>query len=295
MRPFLPALLAMLLLPGCLVASSDDAQDPNSGLPAGAAGPTVPTWPALDEATIRPGVPLEPLASYQAVGSLGPVLGPKCTSNFLFLDANTGTLLLGTAAHCVAMDDGAAVASQTYCDKASLPLGTAVHVQGATRPGTLAYSAALAMQELGEQDAGACAGNDFALVALDPADYPAAHPAVLFIGGPTANTSVDPVVDQALVTYGSSADRPRHPALDVAEGKVTGLRNEGWTALATFSPPRIPGDSGSAVLTDSGLPFGVISTLNGSGNNGVVVLDRALTYAREATGMDLQVMTWDQL
>jgi hypothetical protein len=66
--------------------------------------------------------------------------GAQCTSNFVFQDASN--VHLGQAAHC----SGTGAATETDgCDSASLPLGTAVEVDGAAHPGTLVYNSWLTM------------------------------------------------------------------------------------------------------------------------------------------------------
>ena len=119
--------------------------------PASAAAVYAPA----DSATVAPGV--------QTLTE-----GAQCTSNFVFTQPTaTGTrTFLGQAAHCA----GTGGATETDgCLAASLPLGTKVEVDGAARPGTLAYSSWLAMQAAGEKDDETCAYNDFALVELAPA------------------------------------------------------------------------------------------------------------------------------
>jgi hypothetical protein len=77
--------------------------------------------------------------------------GGQCTSNFVFRDG--GGTYLGQAAHCA----GTGAATDTNgCDAGSLPLGTPVEIDGATRPGTLVYSSWLTMQARAEEDANAC-------------------------------------------------------------------------------------------------------------------------------------------
>src|SRR5437763_5685969 len=58
--------------------------------------------------------------------------GAQCTSNFVFSDG--ANVYLGQAAHC----SGTGAPTDTNgCTSASLPIGTAVDVDGASRPGTL--------------------------------------------------------------------------------------------------------------------------------------------------------------
>ena len=60
--------------------------------------------------------------------------GGQCTANFILTAG--GNTYIGQAAHCAST--GAATDTDG-CLAASLPLGTAVTVTGASRPGTLAY------------------------------------------------------------------------------------------------------------------------------------------------------------
>ena len=67
----------------------------------------------------------------------------------------------------------------------SLPIGTPVEVDGASKPGTLVYNSWLTMQAKGETDPDTCAYNDLALVKIDPADVGNVNPSVPGFGGPT--------------------------------------------------------------------------------------------------------------
>src|SRR3546814_9126358 len=100
--------------------------------------------------------------------------GAQCTANFIF--TNAADVFIGYAAHCA----GTGGATETNgCDSGSLPLGTPVEIDGATQPGTLAYSSWRAMQTAGETDADTCAYNDFALVKVAGADRSEEHPSEL--------------------------------------------------------------------------------------------------------------------
>src|SRR5207249_2355805 len=104
--------------------------------------------------------------------------GAQCTSNFVFQDASG--VYLGQAAHCSGTGGNTAT---NGCTSGSLPLGTAVDISGASRPGTLVYNSWLTMQANGESDADTCQYNDLALVRIDPADVAAVNPSVPFWGG----------------------------------------------------------------------------------------------------------------
>src|SRR3954462_10302972 len=120
-------------------------------LPAIAFG--APTWAPASSATVHPGV--------QTFTD-----GGQCTANFVFYDAS-GAEYIGQAAHCSGTDGNTATDG---CTSGSLPTGTPVEVDGASKPGTMVYNSWVTMQQLGEKDPDTCAYNDLALVKLDPAD-----------------------------------------------------------------------------------------------------------------------------
>src|SRR5437870_5733436 len=95
-----------------------------------------PTWAPAASAAVHPGV--------QTVTN-----GAQCTSNFVFYDA-ANTIYLGQAAHCAGTGSNT---DTDGCTTKSLPLGTAVTVDGASKPGTLAYSSWAAMQAAGDTNA----------------------------------------------------------------------------------------------------------------------------------------------
>src|SRR5688500_8055342 len=105
------------------------------------AGSTAPAsaYAPADQATIHPGVQMF-------------TDGAQCTANFVFSDG--ADLYIGYAAHCAGL--GAAT-DTNGCDAGTLPVGTAVEIDGASQPGTLAYSSWATMQAVGETDANACA------------------------------------------------------------------------------------------------------------------------------------------
>ena len=171
-------------------------------------------WAPADQATVHPGV--------QTVTE-----GAQCTSNFIFQDAS-GTYL-GQAAHC----SGTGAATDTDgCDSGSLPIGTPVEIDGASRPGTLVYNSWLTMQAKHETDEETCAYNDLALVKIDPADVGNVNPSVPGFGGPTGlagGPTLATLVHEQIV--GLSRWRPRVVATGVASF---------WAPLPS---PRLPRSS----------------------------------------------------
>lgn len=229
------------------------------------AASAAPQFTSAQAATIHPGV---------VTTTAG-----DCTSNFVF--TNGTDVFLGQAAHCAGTDGPAAT---TGCVAGSMPLGTPVTVQGASRPGELVYSSWLTMQQIGETGTGTCAGNDFALVKLDPADVAATNPSLPVFGGPTGVDTDGSAAGESVFTYGNSPLRGGVQQLSPKSGLTVGTSNDGWTYNILTVTPGLPGDSGSAVLSADGEALGVLVTLDffpNTASNGVTDLSKALAYANE--------------
>lgn len=202
--------------------------------------------------------------------------GAQCTANFIYKDATS--TYIGQAAHC----SGTGAATETNgCSAASLPLGTAVTVTGASKPGTMVYNSWLAMQAAGETDANTCAYNDFALVKLDPDDVGKVDPSVPGFGGPTGVGGAS--VLGTVFSYGNSSLRQGIAILSPKQGVVVQNAGGGWSRTVYTVTPGIPGDSGSGFMNSTGQAIGVLSTLAVLPlplSNGVGDLSRELDYAR---------------
>lgn len=227
-------------------------------------------WAPPDEATIHPGV--------QTVTD-----GGQCTANFIFTAGDD--VFIGQAAHCA----GTGGATSTNgCEAGSLELDTPVEVQGAEHPGELAYSSWLAMQAADEQDENACAYNDFALVRLHPDDHARVNPSVPVFGGPQGIDTDGAPAGEEVYTYGNSSLRLGLTELSPHVGTSLGTSGDGWTTAIYTATPGVPGDSGSAVLSQDGEALGVLVTLAIAplaGSNGVTSIDPALAYANEHGGL----------
>lgn len=221
-------------------------------------------WAPADQATIHPGV-------------MTFTEGAQCTSNFVYQDGTT--VYLGQAAHC----SGTGAATETNgCDAESLPIGTPVEVDGASRPGVLAYNSWVTMQARGESDENACAYNDLALIRLDPADVADVNPSVPALGGPTGIGSWGGA-GSTVYTYGNSSLRGGVTALSPKRGVVVQNTGGGWSHDVYTATPGIPGDSGSGFLNATGGAIGTLSTVQLAplaGSNGVGDLPRELAYMR---------------
>ena len=230
----------------------------------------VPAWAPASSATIQPG------AETVTEGS------GQCTANFVFYDGSNN-VYIGQSAHCQSVD---AATATNGCVAATLPTGTRVTVEGASRPGTIVYSSWVAMQAANEQDADTCEFNDFALIKLDPADYGKVNPSIPFWGGPTGVT--DTVANGSdVLSYGNSSLRLGIDQLKPKQGKQVSQGNGGWNHHVLTVTPGIPGDSGSAFIDDQGRAFGTLSTLQAApvpASNGVGDVSRELDYMRSHGG-----------
>ena len=225
---------------------------------------TASAWAPASTAAVHPGV-----QTYTE--------GAQCTSNFIF--QNGSDVFIGQAAHCA----GTGAATETDgCLAQSLPLGTQVEVDGASRPGTLVYSSWLTMQGNGESDEETCAYNDFALVRIDPADVANVNPSVPGFGGPTGVGEPGPAGSD-VYSYGNSSLRFGISQTSPKQGKLIETSPEGWSHTVYTVTPGIPGDSGSGFLSSTGAAFGTLSTVAIAplpASNGVGDLSQELGYAR---------------
>jgi len=215
---------------------------------------TAAAWAPAGSAAVHPGV-------------MTFTDGAQCTSNFVFQDS--GGTYLGQAAHC----SGTGGQTETNgCDSGSLPIGTPVEIDGASRPGTLVYNSWLEMQADGETNADTCAYNDLALIKIDPADVGSVNPSVPGFGGPTGLGPSSAMLGDTVYTYGNSSLRFGVSKLSPKQGVVVQGQGNGWSRDVYTATPGIPGDSGSGFLSGSGQAIGVLSTVQLAplaGSNGV--------------------------
>jgi hypothetical protein len=230
-----------------------------------------PEWAPADQASVHPGV-----MTYTD--------GAQCTANFVFTDGTD--VYIGQAAHC----SGTGGATETDgCLAGSLPVGTEVEIDGASRPGVMVYNSWLAMQRANETDPHTCAYNDFALIRLDHADHDVVNPSVPFWGGPAGVGDQTAPLEQ-VYSYGNSGLRLGISLLSPKTGSSLGSTGGGWNHPVYTASPGIPGDSGSAFLDREGNAVGVLSTLALAplaGSNGVSDLGLALQYLQTHSALDV--------
>jgi hypothetical protein len=83
------------------------------------------------------------------------------------------------------------------------------------------------------------------------------------------------------------------------DGPVSSQNNSGWQYKITFDNPGLPGDSGSAVLHESGAALGVLTVVSASVgigapvDNGIANLEMALDYANDSIGRGFSLVTSD--
>jgi hypothetical protein len=233
---------------------------------------TAGAWAPAASATIKP-------------GNMTYTEGAQCTSNFVYRDGSN--VYLGQAAHC----SGTGGQTETNgCDSGSLPIGTPVEINGASKPGTLVYNSWLTMQARGEANPDTCQYNDLALVKIDPADVGSVNPSVPGFGGPTGLGPSAAGLGDTVYSYGNSSLRQGITVLSPKRGKSLGAQGGGWTHLVYTVSPGIPGDSGSGFMDATGRAFGVLSTLQlapVAASNGVSDLPKALAYMRSHGGPDV--------
>jgi hypothetical protein len=228
-----------------------------------AIAPAAHAWAPASSAKVHPGVQTH-------------TQGAQCTSNFIF--TNGADTYIGQAAHC----SGTGSSTDTNgCTSQSLPIGTPVTVDGASKPGTMVYNSWLTMQANGEKDDETCQYNDLALVKLDPADVPNVNPSIPKWGGPTG-IGTDAAGDDTY-TYGNSSLRLGITQLSPKHGKVVQVTPGGWSYSLYTITPGIPGDSGSAFLNKDGKAMGVLSTVAIAplpASNGVGDIGKEIAYAQ---------------
>lgn len=278
----------LLLIPAmALVISAcggSGGGEPDSPTPADDNGEDAGfTFGTPNDSQIRPGV--------QVSSSNG-----SCTSNFIYRDSEN-RLYIGAAAHCFSPDTNSGVDS---CEVNNAEIGSAVTIENASVSGTLAYSSWQSMKDNRETPgSAACVFNDFALVLINSADYPNVHPSAIAWGGPSHLLRGNADVGDHSYSYGQSSSHQGVRAQEEKDGPVSSQDNSGWQYKITFDNPGLPGDSGSAVLHETGGALGVLTVVSASiglgapVDNGVANLEMALDYANDSLNRGFRLITSD--
>ncbi|KQW49349.1 hypothetical protein ASC77_11775 [Nocardioides sp. Root1257] len=252
-----------------------------STAPAGVAS-AAPRWAPADTATIHP-------------GTMMYTKGAQCTANFVYRD-KAGHVFVGYAAHCAGLGEAT---DTDGCRAKSLPLGTPVtFTQGGSvadegtrlATGRLVYSSWRTMRRLGTTDASTCAYNDLALVKVKPRDIAKVNPSIPFWGGPTGIDTDGTAAGDQVYTFGNSSLRGGVEVLSPHTGVSLGddPATDGWSHPLYTVSPGVPGDSGSAFLSEDGKAIGVLSTLGLAplpASNNIGDLGKELAFARAHSGL----------
>lgn len=266
-----------------LVAAAGALALAGAGLVAtGSSVAAAPTWAPADTAAIHPGVQMY-------------TNGAQCTGNFVFSDA-ANNVYVGYAAHCAGLGEAT---DTSGCGQESVPLGTKVTFREggsllsegtAVGSGTLAYSSWITMNNLGTTDANTCAYNDFALVKVDADDVSKVNPSIPFWGGPVGIDTDGTAAGDRVYSYGNSSLRAGIELLSPKTGISLGdnAADGGWSHPLYTLTPGVPGDSGSAFVSESGKAIGTLSTLGLAplpASNNIGDLNRELNFAKQNSGI----------
>lgn len=223
-------LLIATTLAGCasdtpLVTDSDgDGYDDDTEIAAGSDPYNATSVPVVVEPV--------PAVQWPAWGDLasatirpGASLGGFCTFNFLY-EAPNGTGYIGTAAHCT-------------------DIGDRVTIPGTGEIGTVVYDS---------DDHGS--GVDFSLIQLDDDAISKAHPQMFGFVGPTGYMNVsDLAVGDLIHLHGYGVVLGQNDVTRDRSGVLVDWNEDEYNV----DMPAVNGDSGSALLHDSGKAFGIIS------------------------------------
>ncbi len=155
----------------------------------------------------------------------GASLGGFCTFNFLY-EAPNGSGYIGTAAHCTDIDDR-------------------VELPGTGEIGTVVYDS---------DDHGS--GVDFSLILLDAEVLTKAHPQMFGFVGPTGYMNAsDLAVGDLIHLHGYGLVLGQNDVTRDRSGVLVDWNEDEYNV----DMPAVNGDSGSALLHDSGKAFGIIS------------------------------------
>lgn len=262
---------------------SRNSEESIQGTPTGEGDSVSFGEPNENETQIRPGVQVT-------------AAGSACTSNFIYGDA-AGNYYIGAAAHCFSPDTNSGIDS---CETRNEAIGLAVTIENASHDGSLFYSSWRAMQDNGETPGSApCQFNDFALIKIDPRDHANIHPAAITYQGPRGLLRGGANVGEEAYSYGQSSFHNGVRSSEEKEGTIRGISADRWQYNVVFDNPGLPGDSGSAVLHETGNALGVltvVSTCIGlcpGVQNGVMSLEMGLDYANDYLPQDIKLVTWD--
>jgi hypothetical protein len=146
------------------------------------------------------------------------------------------------------------------------------------------------MHQLGTTDPSTCAYNDLALVEVDAGDVGKVNPSIPFWGGPTGIDTDGTAAGDRVWTYGNSSLRfgvsqlSPHTGISLGDDAADG----GWSHPLYTVTPGVPGDSGSAFVSDGGRAIGTLSTLGLAplpASNNIGDLGKELAFGQAHSGI----------
>jgi hypothetical protein len=177
---------------------------------------------------------------------------------------------VGIPASCTALplDEGKA---QDGCAAASAPIGTPVHVAGATHRAILKYDSFTRMESVGTTSSHKCYYNDLALALLNPADAKLAAGTIPGMNAPKSVSHRAPAMGDSLAVGHS----PATAGATTHGGWVLELNTTAPTAASDVGTPVVQGGQLVGMLT--GIPQGVVMKTSPAAYN----LRRALAFMRK--------------
>ena len=169
-----------------------------------------------------------------------------------------GSTYIGQAAHC----SGTGAATDTNgCDAGTLPLGTPVEINGATQPGTLAYSSWITMQKPGRDQPRRVRVQRLRA----RADRGGRRRQGQRLGARLRRARRGRRGQQHRRRRSTPTATRRCAAgitqLSPKQGTVVQTTGNGWSRTVYTVTPGIPGDSGSGFLDAQGGAIGTLSTV----------------------------------
>jgi len=125
---------------------------------------------------------------------------------------------------------------------------------------------------------------------VDAADVAKVNPSIPFWGGPTGIDTDGTATGDRVWTYGNSSLRfgvsqlSPHTGISLGDDAADG----GWSHPLYTVTPGVPGDSGSAFVSDGGLAIGTLSTLGLAplpASNNIGDLGKELAFAQAHSGI----------
>jgi hypothetical protein len=205
-------------------------------------------------------------------GSVVTVSTNTCETGFLLRQGKT--VYASVPASCLGTDGGD---GSNGCLESQIPRGTAVAIDGASRPASVAYSSFTRMQTSGTPSTDACEGNNLALLRLSKPD---ARRARGEIPGPASLTGVAGSPPAPGTTLGVYLGSP-------SSGRAGSTSAGGWRQEVTVEGMVSASNLGSPVTTPGGRAVGMIAQippLTGVGASAVTSLAKELRFLRKVRG-----------